>query len=248
MARTQGTSARTQRLIAGVATVLVAAAGAIALGRVFEGGGAARMRLLAAGVASAVVACAAGTAQPGARHGREHRGPRSIVDRVAVFPETTWYRPAHARHAAGRSLDAAAAGRRAGPGAGGAPPPLAPLMLAAVPAVWAAVFAPTRSRSAPGAPCSRCCRPSRWSASPTRCSRTCSARSSACSSSGGHGAPVRRRAPARAGLGAGVDRPGARGRPRPGGRARGSRGWRRPRSWSRRSPPSCCPGSARAGP
>ena len=55
MARTQGTSARTQRLIAGVATALVAATAALALGRVFAGNPA-TLRLLAAGLASASIA------------------------------------------------------------------------------------------------------------------------------------------------------------------------------------------------
>lgn len=138
MARTQGSSARTQRLIAGVATVLVAAAAAIALGRVFEGNGP-TLRLLLAAVVSAViattlerrtlvlatVASAAGLA---------------IAIGLLVFPETTWFGLPTAEtmrtalSAAGRVGEQARV--QVAPS-----PPLAPLMLAALAGAWAAVFA-----------------------------------------------------------------------------------------------------------
>jgi transglutaminase-like putative cysteine protease len=138
MARTQGTSARTQRLIAGVATVLVAAAAAIALGRVFEGNGP-TMRLLAAGVASAVIASLL-----------ERRNlvlatlasivGLSIAIGWLVFPETTWFglpTPDTLRAA----LDAAALVGEQARVQVAPSPPLAPLMLAGLAGVWAAVFA-----------------------------------------------------------------------------------------------------------
>src|SRR5207253_7750373 len=55
--RPQGTSARAQRVNAAVATSLLAVATALALARVFSGGGAG-WRLLAAGIASGLLACA----------------------------------------------------------------------------------------------------------------------------------------------------------------------------------------------
>ena len=138
MARTQGTSARTQRLIAGVATVLVAAAGAIALGRVFEGNGP-TMRLLAAGVASAVIAALL------ERRNLVLATLASIVGLAIaigwlVFPETTWFglpTPDTLRAA----LDAAALVGEQARVQVAPSPPLAPLMLAGLAGVWAAVFA-----------------------------------------------------------------------------------------------------------
>ena len=138
MARTQGTSARTQRLIAGVATVLVAAAAAIALGRVFEGNGP-TMRLLAAGVASAVIASLL------ERRNLVLATIASIVGLAIaigwlVFPETTWFglpTPDTVRAA----LDAAALVGEQARVQVAPSPPLAPLMLAGLAGVWAAVFA-----------------------------------------------------------------------------------------------------------
>ena len=138
MARTQGTSARTQRLIAGVATVLVAATAAIALGRVFKGNPP-TLRLFTAGVASAVIAAllerrnlvlatilsAAGLA---------------IAIGLLVFPDMTWFGLPTMEtlqaviHAAGRVGEQARV--QVAPS-----PPLAPLMLAGLAGTWAAVFA-----------------------------------------------------------------------------------------------------------
>jgi transglutaminase-like putative cysteine protease len=138
MARTQGTPARTHRLIAGVATVLVAAAAAIALGRVFEGNGP-TMRLLAAGVASAVIASLL------ERRNLVLATLASIVGLAIaigwlVFPETTWFglpTPDTLRAA----LDAAALVGEQARVQVAPSPPLAPLMLAGLAGVWAAVFA-----------------------------------------------------------------------------------------------------------
>jgi len=138
MARTQGTTARTQRLIAGVATVLVAAAAAIALGRVFEGNGP-TLRLLAAGVASAVIASLL------ERRNLVLATLASIVGLAIaigwlVFPETTWFglpTPETARAA----FDAAGLVGEQARVQVAPSPPLAPLMLAGLAGVWAAVFA-----------------------------------------------------------------------------------------------------------
>jgi len=138
MARTQGTSARAQRLIAGVATALVAATGAIALGRVFEGN-APTLRLLAGGVASAVIA---------ALLERRNLVVATIVSAAAlsiavgllVLPDSTWFglptldTVGAAIEAAGRVGEQARV--QVAPS-----PPLAPLMLAALAGAWAAVFA-----------------------------------------------------------------------------------------------------------
>ena len=138
MARTQGTTARTQRLIAGVATVLVAAAGAIAIGRVFEGNGP-TLRVLAAGVASAVIASLL------ERRNLVLATLASIVGLAVaigwlVFPGTTWLglpTPDTVRAA----LDAAALVGEQARVQVAPSPPLAPLMLAGLAGVWAAVFA-----------------------------------------------------------------------------------------------------------
>ncbi|MEX1264860.1 MAG: transglutaminaseTgpA domain-containing protein [Actinomycetota bacterium] len=138
MARTQGTSARTQRLIAGGATVLVAATAAIALGRVFEGN-APTLRLLAAGVASAVIAAVLE---------RRNLVLATIVSAAAlavsigllVFPDTTWF-GLPTLDTLGATLEAAG---RVGEQARvqvAPSPPLAPLLLAALAGAWAAVFA-----------------------------------------------------------------------------------------------------------
>jgi transglutaminase-like putative cysteine protease len=138
MARTQGTSARTQRLIAGVATVLVAAASSIALGRVFQGNGP-TLRLLVAGVISAVIATllerrslvlAALASAVGL----------AITIGLLVFPETTWFGLPTLETLRVSLEGARVVGEQArvevAPAA-----PLAPLMLAGLSGVWASVFA-----------------------------------------------------------------------------------------------------------
>lgn len=138
MARTQGTSARPQRLIAGAATVLVAATAAIALGRVFEGNPP-TLRLLAGAVASGVIA---------ALLERRNLVLATIVSvaglaiaiSLLVFLDTTWFGVPTmetlraAIEAAGRVGEQARV--QVAPS-----PPLAPLVLAGLAGAWAAVFA-----------------------------------------------------------------------------------------------------------
>ncbi|HVF08523.1 MAG TPA: transglutaminaseTgpA domain-containing protein [Actinomycetota bacterium] len=138
MARAQGTSARSQRLIAGVATALVGVAAAIALGRVFEGNGP-TLRLMAAGAGSAVIA---------SMLERRNLVLATIISGVAlafaigllVLPQTTWYGLPGletlrvAIEAAGRVGEQARV--QVAPS-----PPLAPLLLAGLAGTWAAVFA-----------------------------------------------------------------------------------------------------------
>lgn len=138
MARTQGTSARTQRLIVGVATVLVAAASAIALGRVFQAN-APTLRLLAAGVGSALIATALERRSLVLATIASAAG-LAVTIGLLVFPETTWF-GLPTLETLRASLDAAArVGEEARVQVAPAPP-LAPLMLAGIAGVWAAVFA-----------------------------------------------------------------------------------------------------------
>jgi transglutaminase-like putative cysteine protease len=137
MARIQGTTARTQRLIALVATSLLAVTTAFAIGRVFLGH-AATYRLLVAAVASALIACALE---------RRNLLLATVISAAAmlvavgilVFPSTTWH-----------GLPTLETLRAIGDAAGlvgqqaryqvAPTEPLAPLMLGAVTATWAAVF------------------------------------------------------------------------------------------------------------
>ena len=138
MARTQGTSARTQRLITGVATVLVAAASAVALGRVFEGNGP-TLRLLLAGVASAVIATALERRSLVLATLASVAG-LTIAIGLLVFPETTWFGLPTAETLRASLEAAARVGEQARVQVAPSPP-LAPLMLAGLAGVWAAVFA-----------------------------------------------------------------------------------------------------------
>jgi transglutaminase-like putative cysteine protease len=137
MAHPDGTSARAHRLIGLVASLLLAATTALAFGRVFLGGGA-TLELLAVALASAGLAVlferrslllatlvsAAGLA---------------IAVGLTVFPGTTWYGIPTA-DTLGAALDAAGAvGEQARLQVAPATP-IAPLMLAAVVSLWAAVF------------------------------------------------------------------------------------------------------------
>ncbi len=125
-------------MIAGVATVLVAAAAAIALGRVFEGNGP-TLRLLVAGVVSAVIATALERRSLVLATIASAAG-LAIAIGLLVFPETTWL-GMPTLETLRVSLDAAA---RVGEQARvqvAPSPPLAPLMLAGIAGVWAAVFA-----------------------------------------------------------------------------------------------------------
>jgi hypothetical protein len=137
MARTSGTSARVQRLIALCATALLGVATAAAFGRVFSGPGV-TMKLLLTGLASAGIATLV-----------ERRSlllatvvstaSMLLVVSWTVFPETTWFGlPTYDTLTAAAS-SAAQVGEQArvqvAPTA-----PLQPLLLAAVTAVWAAIF------------------------------------------------------------------------------------------------------------
>jgi transglutaminase-like putative cysteine protease len=137
MARPQGSSPRTQRLIAVLATCAVAVATAFAFGRVFLGH-ASTWRLMAVALTSAVVACAL-----------ERRSlvlatlvsaaMLVVVIGMLVFPSTTWHglpTLETLRRALGASrLIGEQARLQVAPTA-----PLRPLMLAAIVAIWAAIF------------------------------------------------------------------------------------------------------------
>ena len=137
MAHSQGTPARAQRLIALAATVLLAAATAFALGRVFLGH-AATWRLLMAALASAVLACLME---------RRNLLVATLVSAIAmlvavgllVFPSTTWHGLPSLETLRAIAEAARLVGEQAriqvAPTA-----PLAPLMLAALTATWAAIF------------------------------------------------------------------------------------------------------------
>jgi transglutaminase-like putative cysteine protease len=137
MARTAGTSARTQRLIALASTCLLGAVTAFAIGRVFLGHPA-TYRLLVAALASALLACAlerrnllVATAASAAA--------LLVAIGLLIFPATTWHglptlETLHAiGHAAG--LVGEQARVQVAPSLA-----LPPLLLAALTATWAAVF------------------------------------------------------------------------------------------------------------
>lgn len=138
MARTQGTSARAQRVTAGVATALVAATAALALGRVFAGNPA-TFRLLAAGLASAVIAAALERRNLVLATVVSAAGLAVAVG-LMVFPGTTWY-GLPTLDTLRAVVDAAALVGEQARVQVAPSPPLAPLMLAAVAGIWAAVFA-----------------------------------------------------------------------------------------------------------
>ncbi len=137
MAHTSGTTARTQRLIALVATCLLGVTTAYALGRVFDGR-APTWRLMMVALASAAIACLME---------RRNLLVATLVSAVAlivavgilVFPWTTWHglptldTLRAIGHAAG--LVGQQARLEVAPTA-----PLTPLMLAALTATWAAIF------------------------------------------------------------------------------------------------------------
>ena len=137
MARTSGPSPRLQRLAAFGATALLASATAVAFGRVFEGGGAV-LKVVVAALASAAVASAL-----------ERRNLLLATVASAAFmvtfvgllvlPETTWHGLPTLETLRVMSDSAALVGEQARVQV--APtPPLTPLMLAAITAIWAAVF------------------------------------------------------------------------------------------------------------
>ena len=137
MARTPGTSAHVQRLIAFCATALLGAATAAAFGRVFSGAGV-TMKLLFAGLMSAAVAAL-----------MERRSLllatatssvlMLVVIALTVFFDTTWFGLPTLDTLRGIASSIAQVGEQArvqvAPTA-----PLQPLLLAGVTAVWAAIF------------------------------------------------------------------------------------------------------------
>ncbi len=137
MAGPSGTSARAQRLITVAATCALAAVTAFALGRVFIGG-APTWRLLFAAIACALLACACERRNLALAAAVSVLGLVVVVG-LLVFHDTTWHGvPTLSTLRA--MLDAS---RLVGPQARlqvSPTPPLAPLMLAAVTAMWAAVF------------------------------------------------------------------------------------------------------------
>ena len=137
MARTQGSPARTQRLTALVATLLLAAATAFAFARVFEDH-ASTYRILVAGLVSALIACAL------ERRNLVLATATSAVALVwaiaiLVFPETLWHGlpslDTLKAIADGATLVGEQARNQVAP-----TPPTDPLLLACVTGIWAAVF------------------------------------------------------------------------------------------------------------
>ncbi len=137
MAHPTGTTARVQRLTALVAIVMIAVAVGFAFGRVFVGH-AATYRLLAVGVASAVVAWI---------FERRSLLLATVVSAallivaigMLVFPETTWYGAPTLETMRQVGHAAAQVGEEARIQISPAPPNPS-LLLAAITAVWAAVF------------------------------------------------------------------------------------------------------------
>jgi transglutaminase-like putative cysteine protease len=137
MAHPAGTTARVQRLTALVAIVLIAVAVGFAFGRVFVGH-AATYRLLAVGVASAVVAWI---------FERRSLLLATVVSAallivaigLLVFPQTTWYGAPTLETMRQVGHAAAQVGEEARIQISPAPPNPS-LLLAAITAVWAAVF------------------------------------------------------------------------------------------------------------
>ena len=133
-----GTSARAQRLTSLVAITLVATAVGFAFGRVFLGQGA-TYRILLVGIVSGVVAWAF-----------ERRnlllatlasaGLLIVVLAVAVFPSTTWFGAPTLETLRQIAHGAALVGERARTQVSPASPHDTSLMLAAMTAVWAAIF------------------------------------------------------------------------------------------------------------
>ena len=133
-----GTSARAQRLTSLVAITLVATAVGFAFGRVFLGQGA-TYRILLVGIISGVVAW-----------GFERRnlllatlasaGLLIVVLAVTVFPSTTWFGAPTLETLRQIAHGAALVGERARTQVSPASPQDTSLMLAAITAVWAAIF------------------------------------------------------------------------------------------------------------
>jgi transglutaminase-like putative cysteine protease len=137
MARPQGTSPRAQRLIALLAVSAIAIATAFAFGRVFAGHGS-TWRLMGVALASAAIACAL-ERRSLALAVLVSAAALAVVIGLWVFPGTTWHGLPTLdtlRHALDAShLVGEQARIQAAPS-----PPLKPLMLASIVAMWAAIF------------------------------------------------------------------------------------------------------------
>ena len=137
MAHAAGTSARTHRLIGLLAALLLAATTALAFGRVFLGT-ASSLQLVGAAVAAAGLAVAFERRSLLLSTAASAAGLALAIGLI-VFPETTWYGMPTA-DTLRATLDAAAVvGEQARIQAAPAEP-IAPLLLAAVVSLWAAVF------------------------------------------------------------------------------------------------------------
>ena len=137
MARTQGTSARTQRLITVVAMCLLALTSALAIGRVFIGT-ASTYEMVVVALASALLACAMERRNLLLATAVSALGMLIAIG-IFVFPETTWFGLPTLETISAAVRAAGLIGEQAriqvAPTA-----PLPPLLLAALTGTWAAIF------------------------------------------------------------------------------------------------------------
>ena len=137
MARTQGTSARTQRLITVVAMCLLALTSALAIGRVFIGT-ASTYEMVVVALASALLACAMERRNLLLATAVSAVGMLIAIG-IFVFPETTWFGLPTLETISAAVKAAGLIGEQAriqvAPTA-----PLPPLLLAALTGTWAAIF------------------------------------------------------------------------------------------------------------
>ena len=137
MARTQGTSARTQRLITVVAMCLLALTSALAIGRVFVGT-ASTYEMVVVALASALLACAMERRNLLLATAVSALGMLIAIG-IFVFPETTWFGLPTLETISAAVRAAGLIGEQAriqvAPTA-----PLPPLLLAALTGTWAAIF------------------------------------------------------------------------------------------------------------
>ncbi|HSH34372.1 MAG TPA: DUF3488 and transglutaminase-like domain-containing protein, partial [Actinomycetota bacterium] len=137
MARTQGTSARTQRLITVVAMCLLALTSALAIGRVFIGT-ASTYEMVVVALASALLACAMERRNLLLATAVSALGMLIAIG-IFVFPETTWFGLPTLETISAAVKAAGLIGEQAriqvAPTA-----PLPPLLLAALTGTWAAIF------------------------------------------------------------------------------------------------------------
>lgn len=137
MARTQGTSARTQRLITVVAMCLLALTSALAIGRVFIGT-ASTYEMVVVALASALLACAMERRNLLLATAVSALGMLIAIG-VFVFPQTTWFGLPTLETISAAVRAAGLIGEQAriqvAPTA-----PLPPLLLAALTGTWAAIF------------------------------------------------------------------------------------------------------------